>query len=136
MKGAPLAWFFFCSGAASMMFLCSSLICVYQIIAVNEMSDETEQLIFFDNLGHETLSGQLMALGLYLMFAASFNYMWNTQKLGILNEDAGFSAYLLITLTVLVIGYSILYATSSLIRTVYATKIDAAHKELKANEIR
>lgn len=130
MDNQPLRAFFFFSGLAGVLFLCGTIVCVLQIIAINEMSDEVEIVLFCDKFEHETLPGQLCASGLAAMFCACFVYSFNTSRLGALSPDSHYTAKGLITLSTITIAYTY-YATAKMIKNVYQAKLIASERHME-----
>lgn len=133
LTGAPLRAFFFFSGISALLFLLATVICILQIVGINEMSDEAEMDEFFELLEvHETVAARMVSTGLLCMMGAAFSYVWGTDQLGVAGEGGGTAKALFFTM--LIVLLFVWGCISAMIRNVYRAKIAAYIKQEEADK--
>eukprot|EP00300_Choanocystis_sp_HF-7_P041401 c8117_g1_i2.p1 GENE.c8117_g1_i2~~c8117_g1_i2.p1 ORF type:complete len:298 (-),score=68.87 c8117_g1_i2:69-962(-) len=126
----PLNVFFVCSVISSACFLHGTILAVYQVVAINEMSDEAELQVFLGEIdAHQNLPGRFTAFGLVVMFAAILVYSISTVRLGLQTHQYYGGGWILVLVTIAIILYVFGFAISRMIQGVYEAKIQSVADE-------
>mmetsp|Transcript_42538 Transcript_42538/g.85119 ORF Transcript_42538/g.85119 Transcript_42538/m.85119 type:complete len:359 (+) Transcript_42538:36-1112(+) len=131
LAGTPLSVFYFSAGICSMCFLFSTLLAVFQMIMVNEMSDEEEIDQFFDLLTMDAqLPGILLFVGMVCFSVPVGVYLIYNVGLGLHpgppTTTMTVFSWMVTMFTLLISIYGFLYKLPQMIKGVYKAKMDAA----------
>eukprot|EP00299_Pterocystis_sp_00344_P011513 c5385_g1_i1.p1 GENE.c5385_g1_i1~~c5385_g1_i1.p1 ORF type:complete len:247 (-),score=66.83 c5385_g1_i1:63-803(-) len=136
LEGEYLWAFHFLCGVSAASLICGTVFASLQIIAINEMSDDSEIARFSALLGGaETLPGKLVTFGIAAMVSAVILFVIFTVRLGVFSNQHKIVPWVHLICICGIFFYSLIIALARMIRVVYQAKFSWREK-MEAEEMK